>query len=215
MLRFWEVGRKIIAVGRNYAAHAKELGNNIPEAPFFFLKPTTSYILPGVPILIPHGIGEVHHEVELGVVIKSTGKNIPIEKSNDYIAGYTLALDLTARELQNAAKSKGLPWTQAKGYDTFCPISGFIPKDQIPQPEKVELWLKVGEELRQKGCTDLMIFKIPELISHISKIMTLEEGDLILTGTPAGVGPIILGKKVSAGITNIMEMEFSVETRNY
>jgi len=208
--RFWEVGKKIVAIGRNYAAHAKELGNEVPSAPFFFLKPTTSYIREGSPIEIPSSIGEVHHEVELGVVIGRKGKNIAVESAFDYVAGYTLALDLTARDLQATAKSKGLPWTAAKGHDTFCPIGKFLSKDQIPNPAKVELWLKIDGVFKQKGSTSDMIFNIPQLIHHVSRVMTLEPGDLILTGTPSGVGPLSVGKAVTAGITGVTEMTFDV-----
>jgi len=208
--RFWEVGKKIVAIGRNYAAHAKELGNEVPAAPFFFLKPTTSYIREGQPIQIPASIGEVHHEVELGVVIGKTGKNISADSALDYIAGYTLALDLTARDLQSAAKAKGLPWTAAKGYDTFCPIGNFLTKEQIPDPSNVELWLQIDGVIKQKGSTNLMIHNIPQLIHHVSRVMTLEPGDLILTGTPAGVGPLTIGKPVVAGITGVTEIKFDV-----
>eukprot|EP00897_Mesotaenium_endlicherianum_P005481 jgi/Mesen1/4961/ME000248S04243 len=204
---------KIIAVGRNYAAHAKELGNAIPKEPFFFLKPASSFIQQGASIEIPPPLQEVHHEVELGVVIGKRGRDIPQAEALSYISGYALALDMTARELQAAAKAKGLPWTVAKGYDTFCPVSDFIPRSQVADPQALELWLKVDGVEKQRGSTSDMIFSIPFLISHISSIMTLEEGDLILTGTPEGVGPVKAGETITAGITGFVDISFPVKHR--
>jgi acylpyruvate hydrolase len=132
----------------------------------------------------------------------------------EHIGGYALAIDMTARGIQSEAKNKGLPWTVAKGYDTFCPISRFIEKSELPTPENTTLWLKVDDELRQHGSTSDMIFSIPFLVSHISSIMTLEEGDLILTGTPAGVGPVKPGQRLTAGIDGLqLEMSFPVVER--
>jgi len=129
----------------------------------------------------------------------------------DHVAGYVIALDMTARDIQDAAKTKGLPWSEAKGYDTFCPISSFIPKQEIHDPHKVELWLKVDGEnkYRQKGTTADMIFRIPWLINYLSEIMTLEEGDLILTGTPAGVSAVEPGQTLRGGITGLSKYDFS------
>ncbi|EGC38303.1 hypothetical protein DICPUDRAFT_149041 [Dictyostelium purpureum] len=212
--RFWETGKKIVAVGRNYAQHAKELGNEVPSEPFFFLKPTSSYLLQGTgAIEIPNENSDIHHEVELGVVISKKGRDIDINSAMDYVGGYTLALDMTSRDQQAIAKSKGLPWSIAKGYDTFCPISGFIPKDKIKNIDDLELWLSIDGQIKQKGNTNQMIFNVPHLIQYISTIMTLEEGDLILTGTPSGVGPVKPGQKVKCGITDVAGMEFDVIQR--
>jgi len=213
-LKFWEIGKSIAAIGRNYAQHAKELGNTIPSSPFFFLKPTSSYLIMGHAIQIPKGT-EVHHEVELGIVIGKIAKDIPASKAFDYISGYTVALDLTARNLQQIAKEKGLPWSQSKGYDTFCPIGNFISKDKIKDPQNVELWLNVNGKLRQKGNTNQMLFSIPKLIEHISSIMTLYPGDLILSGTPEGVGQIRAGDVLEGGISGIPEsnIKFTVIDR--
>jgi acylpyruvate hydrolase len=177
-----QMGTKIVGVGRNYAAHAKELGNALPSEPLLFLKPTSSYIREGMAIEIPHPCTALDHEVELGVVIGKKGRDIPQHAAMDHISGYALALDMTARELQAVAKQKGLPWTLAKGYDTFTPIGNFIPKTKVPSCDDLELWLEVDGKLRQKGNTKDMIFSIPVLISYISSIMTLNEGDVILTG---------------------------------
>ncbi|KAK1592159.1 hypothetical protein Q3G72_020399 [Acer saccharum] len=208
-----EVGTKIVAVGRNYAAHAKELGNAVPKEPVLFLKPTSSYLENGGTIEVPHPLDSLHHEVELAVVIGQKARDVPETTAMDYVAGYALALDMTAREIQASAKSAGLPWTVAKGQDTFTPISSILPKSAVPDPDNLELWLKVDGEIRQKGSTKDMIFKIPYLISHISSIMTLFEGDVILTGTPQGVGPVKVGQKITAGITGLLDVNFDVEKR--
>ncbi|PON62013.1 Fumarylacetoacetase, C-terminal-related [Parasponia andersonii] len=208
-----QVGTKIVGVGRNYVAHAKELGNAVPKEPVLFLKPTSSYLEAGGTIEIPHPLESLHHEVELAVVIAKKARDVPQASAMDYVGGYALALDMTAREIQASAKSAGLPWTIAKGQDTFTPISSVLPKASVTDPDNLELWLKVDGELRQKGSTKDMIFKIPFLISHISTFMTLFEGDVILTGTPEGVGPVKAGQKITAGITNLLEVDFNVEKR--
>ncbi|CAJ1358131.1 unnamed protein product, partial [Effrenium voratum] len=145
--------------------------------------------------------------VELGVVIGQRCKRVPEEKAMDVVVGYCIALDLTARDLQTAAKDKGLPWSVPKGYDHFTPVGQFIDKTAIPDPHNLELFCEVNGVQRQRGSTGEMIFKLPKLIAHISSIFTLEPGDLILTGTPEGVGPIEAGDKVRAGITGLVESE--------
>ncbi|KAJ2826060.1 hypothetical protein IWW50_002560, partial [Coemansia erecta] len=187
------------AAQRKRNEHARELGNAVPTAPFFFLKPTSSYVASPGKIEIPRGC-VVHHEVELGVVIGKTGRDICLADAWSHVGGYALALDLTARNLQDEAKKKGLPWSASKGFDTFTPIGPFIPASAIPDPHKVRLWIEVAGQIRQNGVTDAMIFQIPQLIEHVSSIMTLEEGDLLLTGTPKGVGPIQAGEHVVAGL---------------
>ncbi|KAI5415728.1 probable acylpyruvase FAHD1, mitochondrial [Lathyrus oleraceus] len=211
--KLFEIGTKIIGVGRNYAAHAKELGNAVPKSPVLFLKPTSSYLKNGGTIQIPHNEGSLHHEVELAVVIGKKARDVPESSAMDYVAGYALALDMTARDLQSAAKSAGLPWTVSKGQDTFTPISPILPKTSVANPDDLELWIKVDGEIRQKGSTKDMIFKLPFLISYISSLMTLFEGDVILTGTPPGVGPVKEGQKVTAGITGLVDVEFNVGKR--
>ncbi|KAG2816530.1 hypothetical protein PC129_g11416 [Phytophthora cactorum] len=214
--QFVEFGKKIIAIGKNYEAHAREMGAaSAPKDPVLFLKPTTSYVRNGGSVLLPPGIGEVHHEVELGVVIGKGGKDIAESASMDHVAGYALAVDMTARDLQAKAKKAGLPWTHAKGLDTFTPISDFIPKSAVPSPHDLNLWLKVDNDLRQNGNTGAMVHSIPFLISYVSRIMTLEEGDLLITGTPEGVGPVPTGSVLTAGITGLIDVRFPVETRVY
>ncbi|KAM7258836.1 hypothetical protein ACFE04_014577 [Oxalis oulophora] len=213
MEKLLKAGTKIVAVGRNYAAHAKELGNAIPKEPVLFLKPTSSYLENGGTIQVPHPYESLDFEVELALVIGQKARDVSEKSAMDYVGGYGVALDMTAREIQSAAKSAGLPWTIAKGQDTFTPISSFLPKSSVPDPDNLELWLKVDGEIRQKGCTKDMMFKIPFLISHISSIMTLFEGDVILTGTPPGVGPVKIGQKITAGITNLLDIQFDVAKR--
>lgn len=207
--RFVEFGKKIVACGRNYKAHATELGNTVLPEPMLFLKPTTSYLKEGGKIIFPPKCTELHYEVELAVVIGQGGSKISEAKAMDHVAGYALALDMTARNLQADAKKNGWPWSVAKGYDTFCPISDFIEKEKI-NPSDTHLWLKVDEEMRQDGNTKDMIFSVPFLISYISDIFTLEGGDVILTGTPSGVGPVNRGQTITAGIEGILEMKFPI-----
>ncbi|OMH86056.1 Acylpyruvase FAHD1, mitochondrial [Zancudomyces culisetae] len=190
---------------------------SVPTEPMFFLKPTTSYLKSPNTILLPKG-QLVHHEVELGVVIGKTGKDIKEKDAFDYVSGYALGLDLTARDIQSLAKQRGHPWTVAKGFDHFTPIGDFIPKEKLADPHNVRIWASVSGKTRQDDNTGMMVFKIPKLIEYISSIMTLEKGDLILTGTPKGVGPIEAGDKVVAGLEyeghEVSRIEFDVSTRS-
>lgn len=204
-LRYIDNARKILCIGRNYAAHIKELNSAKPQQPFFFLKPSSSILKPNNgPFLVPKGT-VVHHEVELGIILNKTLVDLPEsfshEEALDCIDGYALSIDMTARNVQDEAKKKGLPWSIGKGFDTFLPLSQFIPKSQIPDPYDVELSLSINGQVKQKDRTDLMIFPIHKILSHMSAIMTLEKGDLILTGTPKGVGPVVPGDKIKATIT--------------
>lgn len=208
--RFWEWGKKIICVGRNYAEHAKELNNALPTEPVLFLKPTSAYVKEGRPIVVPHYSANLHHEVELGVVVGKAGTAIPESRAMEHVAGYALCLDMTARDAQDWCKANGLPWTLAKAFDTSCPVSDFIPKERIPDPAGVELWLRVNTDTRQRGSTANMIFSVPYLISYISGIMSLEEGDLILTGTPEGVGAVREDDLLQAGIEGVITMSFKI-----
>ena len=194
---------KIICLGRNYAEHAKELGHEAPKEPVIFLKPPSALIGPNQTIILPRKSREVHHEVELAVIVGKRGKDIPRERAMDYVLGYTIFMDITARDLQSEAKKKGLPWTVAKGFDTFAPIGPrIVPKEEL-DPSDLEIGLRVNGEVRQLSRTSKMIFKIPEIIEYISSIMTLEKGDIIATGTPEGVGPLRHGDIVEAWIEGI------------
>lgn len=211
--RFWEWGRKIICVGRNYTEHAKELKNAVPTEPVLFLKSPSAYVREGLPVLVPRYSRDLHHEVELGVVIGKGGKDIAQSCAMEHVEGYALCLDMTARDIQDQCKQKGLPWTLAKAFDTSCPVSDLIPKEAIRDPHNLKIWLKVNGQLRQEGHTSSMIFSIPFLIHYISRIITLEEGDLILTGTPKGVASVQADDEMVAGIDDIISMRFQVKNQ--
>ena len=161
---------------------------------------------------MPPRVSELHYEVELGVVIGKGGRDIPKSSALTHVAGYALALDMTARNLQSEAKTKGHPWSVAKGYDTFCPVSEFIPAERL-DCSRCSLWLRVDGEERQRGSTSDMIFPVPDLLAFISSIFTLEPGDLVLTGTPEGVGPVAAGQTITAGVDDLLEMSFPVVAR--
>ena len=182
---------KIIGIGRNYSEHIKEMNSSRTDEPVLFVKPNSSRGDITKPLTIPNGEGEVHHELELAVCIGKTGSNIDELAAENYIQGYGLALDLTLRDKQSAAKKAGLPWALAKGFDNSCPVSVFHPKDFFGDVNNLQLRLRVNGAERQNGNTSQMLFKIPELVAYISKYFTLQPGDLILTGTPSGVGPLI------------------------
>ncbi len=189
---------KIVAVGRNYVDHAGELGNEVPDHPMIFLKPPTSVIGPLQAIRIPSDTTEVHHEAELAIVVGKVARDVRIEDAGSYILGYTAANDITARDLQ---RSDG-QWTRAKGFDTFCPLGPAIDTDLDPL-EGLQITCRVNGDLRQSGSTADMVFGVSELLSYVSHVMTLLPGDVILTGTPAGVGPIEPGDKVEVEIEGI------------
>ena len=188
----------------------------MPTSPVLFLKPSTSYVQEPHPIICPKSV-ELHHEVELGVIIGKQARDVSKMAAMTYVGGYCLALDMTARNLQDVAKKGGLPWTLAKGQDTWCAVSPYIAVKDIPDPANVGLRLDVDGAIRQDGNTRDMIFSVPDLIEYISKHMTLEEGDVILTGTPAGVGPVKPGQTINASLTVggkiVQKMNFKVEEK--
>lgn len=190
---------KIVCVGRNYADHVKEMGNILPEGaePLIFLKPPSSLIASGEAIMLPPQSAEVHFEGEIGVFIGQKLKNADPKGAVDAIAGLAPANDVTARDLQR----KDSQWTRAKGFDTFCPVGA---PSQVKSPlDALELVTRVNGQVRQRGNSRDMIFAIPELLSYISHIMTLEPGDLVLTGTPAGVGKLVSGDEVEVEIVGV------------
>ncbi|NJE05519.1 FAA hydrolase family protein [Thermococcus sp. M36] len=201
---------KIVALAKNYAEHAKEMESDVPERPVFFLKPPSALIGPGEPIILPRMSKRVDHEVELAVIIGRRARRVPREKAMDYVLGYTILLDITARNLQAEARERGLPWSMAKGFDTFAPVGPRVVDKRELNIEDLEIGLKVNGQLRQLGRTSEMVFKVPELIEYISSVMTLEPGDIIATGTPAGVGPLRHGDRVEAWIEGIGRVEFDV-----
>lgn len=177
----------IYCLGRNYAEHAKEMHNEIPTAPIIFLKPSNAIIHDCEDIIRPSISKLLHHEVELVVALGKSGKNISEEKAHEYILGYGVGLDMTLRDLQREDMKKGLPWNVAKGFDTSAPVSEIIPSSNIKNPGSLEIRCSVNGALRQHTSADKMIFSVPNVITYLSSIFTLERGDLIFTGTPEGV----------------------------
>lgn len=202
---------KILCIGRNYAEHIKELGNETPEAPVIFMKPATSVIGDGDAIVIPSYSKDCHHEAELAVLIGTKGKDIPAERALEHVAGYGVAIDLTLRDVQAELKKKGLPWDIAKGFDTACPLSSFTPEAQVTDPQDLRIHLTVNGQTRQDGSTSLMIHTVRDIICYMSGIFTLEPGDVILTGTPAGVSAIVPGDELVAEIPGVARLRASVK----
>lgn len=202
---------KILCIARNYAEHIRELGNDPPATPIIFMKPASSVIDDGGMIVIPSYSSDCHHEAELALLIGKSGKNIPRGEAMSYLAGYGVAIDLTLRDVQTELKKKGLPWDIAKGFDTACPLSTFVPPEQVGDPQNLQIRLSVNGELRQDGSTALMLHTIPAVVSYMSKIFTLEPGDVILTGTPAGVASIKSGDEVVAEISGVGSLRVTVQ----
>ncbi len=195
---------KILCLGRNYAEHAKEFSNEVPEEPIIFAKLPSALLPHEGAIRIPKGIGRVDHEIELAVVIGRTVSRASEEEAMESVVGYTIANDVSARALQKEAMAKGQPWTLCKGMDTFLPIGPYlIPADAVPDPHRLSMELTVNDETRQKASTGDMVFRIPQIIAYISRYVTLHAGDIICTGTPAGVGPLQPGDLVQAKIEGL------------
>ena len=199
---------KIICLGRNYVKHAKEMNSQIPKEPIFFCKTTNCLIKTGEPIIYPRilyensEINRVDHEVELAFIVREKCKNIKAKAYEEYNLGYTIFLDITAREMQMQDRGINLPWYRSKNFDTFGPIGPKIVED-IEDPHDLKIELKLNGEVKQSSNTKFMIFKIPEIIEYLSKYITLESGDVIATGTPSGVGPIQPGDIIEATIEKI------------
>jgi 2-keto-4-pentenoate hydratase/2-oxohepta-3-ene-1,7-dioic acid hydratase in catechol pathway len=189
---------KIVCVGRNYAAHARELGNAVPERPLLFLKPPSALLENGGAIVLPPDSVRVEHEAEIAVVIGRRARNIPADSALDYIAGCAPLNDVTARDLQKL----DVQFTRAKSFDTFCPLGRAVPLGNLAWRE-LEVCCRVNGVERQRGRADEMVFGIPELVAYISRVMTLEPGDVIATGTPEGVGPLEDGDEVEVEIVGL------------
>lgn len=203
---------KIICLARTYKKHAQEMSSETPKEPIIFLKPTTSIIYTNQAIKIPAQSHSIHHEIELGVIIGENAKNIVEEQANEHIWGYLLALDITARDIQAQLKELRLPWAISKGFDTFAPISDVLPKEKIQDPHNLELKLLVNNQIKQHSNTNQLTHSIPHIISYLSTIMTLEPGDLILTGTPEGVGELKEHDVIHATLgKNLLELDCIVE----
>lgn len=202
---------KIVCVGRNYAEHAKELGNEVPtEYPIIFLKPASNVIYSGDEIIHPSYSKNLHHETELVLLIGQTLKDATLEEAENAIVGYGVGLDMTLRDLQNEAREKGNPWTVAKCFDTAAVLSDFILKKDYKLTMNEIITLKVNGQVRQNCALNQMIFGPAELVKYISSVMKLEKGDLIYTGTPAGVSRVEKGDKLEAEISNIGQISTSV-----
>jgi acylpyruvate hydrolase len=193
----------IYCLGQNYADHAKEMGSDAPASPIIFLKPNSAVIADGEDIVIPKMSQNVHHEVELTVLIGRGGKNIPQSQAFAHVAGYGVGLDMTMRDKQLEAKQAGLPWAIAKGFDTSAPLSPFVDAERVEDPHNLEIFLKVNGAVRQHSTTSNMIFRIDTVIAFLSSIFTLEEGDIIYTGTPEGVAQVKPGDAIEASIGGI------------
>ena len=195
---------KVIAVGRNYAEHAREMGGSGKEPPFFFMKAPSTMVGPGGPIVIPFDIsGEVHHEAELAVVIGRSGRRIPAAAALAHVAGYACANDVTARTEQKALRDKGLPWFGGKNADSFLCLGPALPASAVPAPQALRVRCLVDGVVRQDGNTADMILGVAELVAHASLRLTLHPGDVLLTGTPAGVGPLRPGESVEVRIDGV------------
>lgn len=193
----------IFCIGRNYVEHAKELNNPVPASPVVFIKPTSSICYSGENLILPASSNRVDHEVEIVLVVGKGGKNIPASEATKHISHLGIGLDFTARDLQDKAKEKSLPWSIAKGFDTFAAIGEFTPFSGGEAGLKnLTFSLEVNGEVRQKGTSENMIFSIPVLVSYLSSVFTLSEGDLIFTGTPEGVGVLKEGDKIAAKLGN-------------
>jgi len=201
---------KILCIGRNYSEHIKELGNEPPEAPVIFIKPASSVIGEGEAIVIPPYSHDCHHEAELALLIGRRGKDIPVNRAMEHIAGYGVGIDLTLRDVQRELKEKGLPWEIAKGFDTACPLSDFVEASDVADPQNLQIRLTVNGGIRQDGNTSAMIHRIPAIISYMSGSFTLDPGDVILTGTPAGVSRIVPGDRLVAEIPGVATLRVSV-----
>jgi fumarylpyruvate hydrolase len=204
--------RRILCVGRNYAAHRREMGGDDRDPPFFFAKPADA-IVPCAPsgggdVAYPPKTANLHHEIELVVALKSGGADVPVEKALDLILGYAVGVDMTRRDLQNAAKDKGQPWDASKGFDQSAPISAIKPWTGAPPQGRITL--SVNGQVRQDAVVADMLWATAEIVSEASKLWTLAAGDLIYTGTPEGVGPLVRGDAVTGEVEGVGQLSFKV-----
>lgn len=200
--------RRILCVGRNYAAHRREMGGDDRDPPFFFAKPADAVVPPGEDPTYPQRTGNLHHEIELVVAIGAGGTDVPPEQALELIYGYAVGVDLTRRDLQAAARDKGQPWDSAKGFDASAPISA-IRRWQGPPPQG-RIALSVNGQIRQDASVADMIWNVPEIVSEASKLWKLAPGDLIYTGTPEGVGPLVRGDRVEGEVEGVGKLAFQV-----
>jgi len=202
---------KILCIGRNYVDHIKELENEVSGNPVVFLKPDTALLRNGNPFYIPDFADEFHYEVELLVKINKLGKNIEPEFAHRYYEEIGIGIDFTARDLQNKLRKKGLPWEKCKAFDSSAAISEFVLKSKYPDINNINFHLDVNGEARQKGNSSMMIYKIDTIVSHLSKYFTLKIGDVIFTGTPAGVGPVKIDDRLQLYIEDELMLDFMIK----
>lgn len=204
--------RRIYCVGRNYAAHAREMGSDPDrDPPFFFTKPADAIVQNGAHIAYPSVTKNFHYEIELVVVIGKGGSSILTAKALDHVYGYAVGLDMTRRDIQNEAKKTGRPWDMGKGFDQSAPCTAIQPASKIGHPAKGAIWLKVNGQQRQRGDLADQIWNVQETISYLSGLMTLAPGDLIYTGTPEGVGPVVRGDRMEGHIDGIGDLTITVD----
>ncbi|MFT5499876.1 MAG: fumarylpyruvate hydrolase [Woeseiaceae bacterium] len=204
--------RRIYCVGRNYAEHAREMGHDPDrDPPFFFTKPADAVVENGAAIDYPSRTDNLHHEIELVVALDKGGENIPLGQALQHVFGYAVGIDLTRRDLQKQAKEKGRPWDTAKGFDNSAPLSAIHSADDIGHPESGRIWLDVNGENRQQGDLNELIWSVAESIAELSTLFRLQPGDLIFTGTPAGVGPVVSGDQLTGGIDGLDEIVISIK----
>lgn len=202
---------KIIAIGRNYVEHIKELNNEVPDEPIIFTKPDTALLRNNDPFIYPEFSQDIHYEVEIVIKINGVGKYVAEQFAHKYYDEIGIGIDFTARDLQQKAKEKGLPWALAKGFNGSAPISAFRKKSEFENLNDLNFGLKIDGEIRQQGNTSHMIYSFDYIISYISQFMTLKKGDLIFTGTPKGVGPVKIGNKLEAFVENDNWLEVEVK----
>lgn len=191
---------KIICIGRNFVAHIEELKNEVPTEPVVFLKPDTALYRSGKPLMLPTHVGEIHHELEIVLKIEKEGKYIQEKFANRYYSEISLGIDFTARDLQSQLKSKGLPWERAKAFDNSAVVGTFVNKESLGELNSWDFTLLKNKQLVQQGNPSLMIYNFDFIVSYVSQYFTLKKGDLIYTGTPAGVGPIQAGDQLQADL---------------
>ena len=201
---------KVVCVGRNYAEHARELGNDVPAEPLLFIKPATALRDLNAPVMLPVGRGEVHHEVEIVVLIGAPLTDATPQAAQAAIAGYAVGLDLTLRELQSRLKERGEPWEKAKSFDGAAPVSGFVDARGVSTRQNLAVSLEVNDQVRQHGHSGQMLFPIFPLVAEISRHFTLLPGDVVYTGTPAGVAPLMSGDQLVAKLGNFLALRTSV-----
>jgi 2-keto-4-pentenoate hydratase/2-oxohepta-3-ene-1,7-dioic acid hydratase in catechol pathway len=202
---------KIICIGRNYVAHARELNNEVPSIPVFFMKPDSALVISNRPFFYPGFSRDVHHELEVVIRISKLGRSIEEKYAGRYFNKVGLGVDFTARDLQDEQKKKGLPWEIAKGFDYSAPVSEFFPVEKFKDLHKLSFRLDLNGKTVQDGNTSLMIFSFEKIISYVSRFMTLKTGDLIFTGTPAGVGPVAIDDRLEAYMEGEKVMDFPVK----